>query len=340
MSKHLKVNRINNSNKKSPSCMAGAILFLLLMLLWGFIGGFSLKPLEIAAEEENINLQGLGYKILALVLPLQNLSESSNINSSDMFNSLVVSFLPFKANVAFASDMFLSEKQEKQEVMAILPDKKGLVFLNEYKEKGKLDKDKPLVGVYSSHSAETYVPYAGAAKLAGKHGGVYEASETVIKALKQYNIAALIDETIHDYPDWSKSYSNSLKTASRLMQDNPSIRVLIDMHRDAGLTKKMTTCTVNGKCAARIMLVVGSNKRSNHPNWEVNKSFAEEIGKTMEEMYPGLLRAVKVQDGRYNQHVFTGAILVEMGSTENTIEEVKYSSVLLADVLAKILLKP
>ena len=124
------------------------------------------------------------------------------------------------------------------------------------------------------------------------------------------------------------------------MQDNPSIRVLIDMHRDAGLTKKMTTCTVNGKCAARIMLVVGSNKRSNHPNWEVNKSFAEEIGKTMEEMYPGLLRAVKVQDGRYNQHVFTGAILVEMGSTENTIEEVKYSSVLLADVLAKILLKP
>jgi stage II sporulation protein P len=63
----------------------------------------------------------------------------------------------------------------------------------------------------------------------------------------------------------------------------------------------------------------------------------QQIADKMEELYPGLLRRVSVQAGRYNQHIFEHAILVEMGTTENTIDEVEYSAQLLGDVLSEVL---
>lgn len=195
----------------------------------------------------------------------------------------------------------------------------------------------PLVAIYSTHSAESYTPYSGQASVSGSRGGVYVASSVVAETLAKQNIGTVVDDTIHDSPNWNKSYSNSLKTASRLLSENPSVKIIIDMHRDGGIPKDKTTVEINGKSAAKIMLVVGSNQRYEHPYWQQNLELAESIGKKMEDMYPGLLRTVKVQNGRYNQHISTHSILVEMGATENTIEEVEYSSVMLANVLAEIL---
>jgi stage II sporulation protein P len=197
--------------------------------------------------------------------------------------------------------------------------------------------DNPLVAIYSTHSAESYTPYSGQQSVSGQRGGVYVASSVVAETLAKKNIGTIVDDTIHDYPNWNKSYSNSLVTARNLLDNNPSLKIIIDMHRDGGVSKENTTAEINGKSAARIMFVVGSNQRYEHPYWEQNLAFAQKIGDKMEEMYPGLLRTVKVQNGRYNQQVSTHSILVEMGATENTIEEVEYSSVLLANVLAEIL---
>lgn len=195
----------------------------------------------------------------------------------------------------------------------------------------------PLVAIYSTHSAESYVPYCGRESESGGRGGVYVASSVVAETLANKGIGTLVSDTIHDYPDWRKSYSNSLATASKLLADNPSVKIIIDMHRDGGVPKESTTVEIDGKNAAKIMLVVGSDQRYEHPKWKENYGFAKKIGDKMEEMYPGLLRTVKVQNGRYNQHISTHSILVEMGATENTIEEVEYSSVMLANVLAAVL---
>lgn len=197
--------------------------------------------------------------------------------------------------------------------------------------------DNPQVAIYSTHSAESYVPYCGQESQSGSRGGVYVASSVVAETLDKKGIKTLVSDTIHDYPDWRKSYSNSLATASKLLADNPSVKIIIDMHRDGGVPKSATTVEINGKSAARIMLVVGSNQRYEHEKWQENLAFSKQIGAKMEEMYPGLLRTVKVQSGRYNQHISTHSILVEMGATENTIEEVQYSSAMLANVLAAVL---
>lgn len=193
------------------------------------------------------------------------------------------------------------------------------------------------VAVYSTHSSESYTAYSGEPKVYGEHGGVYKASAALADTLAAAGIGTVVDDTIHDWPDWNRSYANSLVTAENLLDTYPNLQVLIDMHRDAGVSRENSYATVNGKTAAKIMLVCGSDKRYANPNWQQNKAFMQQIADKMDEMYPGLLRRVSVQNGRYNQHIFSRAILVEMGTTENTIDEVEYSARLLADVLAAVL---
>lgn len=221
--------------------------------------------------------------------------------------------------------------------ISLSSDKDGVARWHAYQAELAELVGKVQVAVYSTHSSESYTAYSGEAKVYGQRGGVYRASEVLLAELAESGIGGVVDETIHDWPDWNKSYANSLETAENLLAIYPNLRVLIDMHRDAGVSRKNSIATVNGKSAAKIMLVCGSDKRYNHPNWQENQAFMEKIADKMDEMYPGLLRRVSVQSGRYNQHIFNQAILVEMGTTENTIEEVEYSAKLLADVLAVVL---
>lgn len=193
------------------------------------------------------------------------------------------------------------------------------------------------VAVYSTHSSESYTASGGAAKLYGELGGVYRASDVMAQRLRSAGIGVVVDETIHDWPDWNKAYSNSLETARRLLKTYTELDVLIDMHRDAGVSRENSIVNIDGKTAARLLLVVGSNQRYEHDNWRQNEAFSQRIADLMDEMYPGLLRRVSVQSGRYNQHISPKAILVEMGTTENSIGEVEYSARLLANVLQRLL---
>ena len=217
------------------------------------------------------------------------------------------------------------------------PDSEGLFFWLRYQDELRAAAEEIRVAVYSTHSAETYTDFAGAAKVFGEHGGVYVASSALAERMLAAGCGVYVDETIHDWPDWNKSYANSRQTAENLLAEYPKLQLLIDMHRDAGVSRENSVTQINGRSAARIMLVVGSAQRYENPNWQQNQALMQQIGDKMEEMYPGLLRRVSVQSGRYNQDLFTGAILVEMGTTENTINEVEYSAQLLADVLLAVL---
>ncbi len=193
------------------------------------------------------------------------------------------------------------------------------------------------VGIYCTHSSESYTSFSGQAKVYGEQGGVYRAAAVLESSLNAEGIGTVVSETIHDWPDWNKSYANSLATAEGLLAAYPQLRVLIDLHRDAGVSREASVCEINGKKAARIMLVCGSAQRYDNDNWQKNEAFMQRLAAKMEELYPGLLRRVSVQAGRYNQHIFDHAILVEMGSTENHIDEVEYSASLLAEVLRQTL---
>ncbi len=110
---------------------------------------------------------------------------------------------------------------------------------------------------------------------------------------------------------------------------------MIDLHRDAGLPRKETV-RVGGEDAARILIIVGNGERLPNPHWRENYAFAQLIACRLEEKYPGILKAVRLKDGRYNQHVFPGAVLVEIGSEKNTLQECLRAGRCLADVLVEI----
>ncbi|MCG0277571.1 MAG: stage II sporulation protein P [Thermanaeromonas sp.] len=203
----------------------------------------------------------------------------------------------------------------------------------------QLDKDSkhPLVAIYNTHNAESYAPSQGAEKLPGQNGGVVRVAAVLAETLTQdYGIPVVRSETIHDYPDFTLSYANSEKTVRRMLAENPSIQIVLDIHRDAGL-KQPPVAYINNQEVAQILIVVGSNARLEHPNWRQNEAFAQKLAKIMDELYPGLCRGVRVQQGRYNQHLHPRALLLEIGSSNNTLDQAQRSAKLLARVIAEAL---
>ncbi len=157
--------------------------------------------------------------------------------------------------------------------------------------------------------------------------------------LNEAGIKTLHDTTQHDYPSYNQSYSRAAQTICNYTEKHKSIKVVIDLHRDAiaqGDTDKVKLTTeINGKKAAQIMLVMGSQSGSikNHPNWKENLKLATKIQQTVEVMYPTLARSIHFMSKNYNQSLSRGAVLIEIGTDGNTIQEAKYSAELLSNAL-------
>lgn len=205
------------------------------------------------------------------------------------------------------------------------------------KIKGMTVSEDVQVLLYHTHNAETYQPTYGVSKVNGQNGGVVQAAELFQAALQQkYGIRTIHNTTLHDYPDWNRSYQNSLATVQQMLQANPDVKAVFDIHRDAGFTsKEPTTVMIHGKPAARIMLVIGAN----HEKWKENLAFARQLEKTCKELYPGLLREnIHIREtGRYNQQVHPRAVLLEIGSDLNTQEEADYALECFAHALHEVL---
>lgn len=337
--------------KESRTIRMILILACFLLLLWGFILGWLFVPVAVfATADGEVALSAIdgGWQKAMLEQILPSASYQATVldeqESDHWFFKLLAALtdldfsrpsrvlagqLPAWDSVpAAAEPEFFYEEESAQPFWAEAQEKK---------EPATVADGDVLIGIYSTHTAESYATGTDGSNMAGKQGGVYQVSKALSAALEEKGIGNVVSENIHDYPDWSKSYQNSLATGQQMLKDYPSIQILVDLHRDAGLKKEQVTTEINGKSAARIMFVVGSDARSEHPNWQKNKAFAERLADKMEELHPGLLREVRVQNGRYNQHLMEQGVLVEVGADCNTLEEAIYSGTLLADVFAAVL---
>ena len=191
-----------------------------------------------------------------------------------------------------------------------------------------------LVCIYNTHTGETYSLTDGKERLDRLCGGVVTVAAALQEALeKKHGIATARSDHINDM-DYNSSYLESEKTAQKLLAANPKTQVILDIHRDSGKTRDQSVVEINGQVAAPILLIVGSDARRPFPTWKQNDALANELSRRMNEMYPGLSLGVRVKDGLYNQHLHPGAVLVEVGTSQNSLEEAIRSAQLLADVLA------
>jgi len=161
--------------------------------------------------------------------------------------------------------------------------------------------------------------------------------------LNNAGIVTLHDKTQHDNPQYTGSYSRAASTIRSYLQKYPSIKIVLDLHRDAvssGNTDKVKLVTeIEGKKAAQVMLVMGSQSGTitDYPNWQENLKLAVKLHQKIETKYPTLARPILLMSKKYNQNLTTGSLLIEFGTDVNTLEEVCFSAEMVGNSLAELL---
>lgn len=225
-----------------------------------------------------------------------------------------------------------------------------LIAESRLKPEFKITKDKtPQVLIMHTHTTESFEPYTRDyfdssfnSRTTDTKMNVCAVGDEIVKKLEKAGIGSIHDTTVHDYPDYNGSYQRSCETVQNILKKYPSIKVVLDIHRDAisvsSTERKAPVTTINGKKAAQVMIISGcDNGKMNMPNYMKNFRFACALQQTMESDYPTLTRPVLFDYRNYNQQLTTGSLLIEIGSHANSIDEVKYSGELVGDSLVKTL---
>ena len=212
------------------------------------------------------------------------------------------------------------------------------------------DTNEPQVLIVHTHATESYMMeergfYTADDKARNTDNtkNVVKVGDVLAETLEAGGIKVIHDKTQHDYPEYTGSYNRANKTISEYLARYPSIKVVVDLHRDSiamtGNDKAKPTVKIDGKKAAQVMLVVGSETKSvtDFPNWRENFHLALRYQQTMEVMYPGFARTMTFCSNRYNMHLTTGSMLLEVGTDSNTLEEACYSAELAGKALVSLL---
>lgn len=171
--------------------------------------------------------------------------------------------------------------------------------------------------------------------------GVMAVGERIVDVLKEHGIGAIHDTTLHDYPSYEGSYARSWETISAYQEKYPSIKVTIDLHRDAMTTddgtKYKPTFETDGKKAAQIMIMAGYDNEGGFDFWHDNLIFAMQLQKKCEDTYPGMTRPLNFGEYTYNMNFNNGSLLIEVGTDANTVDEACRSGGYLGEALAELL---
>lgn len=181
------------------------------------------------------------------------------------------------------------------------------------------------VGIYATHTAESYLPTDGAESLQGG-GGILKVAETLKKSFEGHGVEAILDNTSHE-PHDAGAYKRSRRTAVQLIRDS-GINTLIDVHRDAVPAEQYLT-EIEGKPATKVRLVVGRRNQ----NFPANEELAIQIKAVADKMRPGLIKDIFYAKGDYNQDLTPRAMLAEMGTYSHTRQRAETTANYLSEVI-------
>lgn len=210
------------------------------------------------------------------------------------------------------------------------------------------DTDEPLVLIYHTHTTESFEPYVREYydstfnyRTTDETKNMVMVGNAIQAELEANGIGVVHATTIHDYPSYNGSYERSRETILPILEENPSIKVVLDIHRDAISGEGFASqpyVEIDGKEAAQIMIISGCDDGTmNMPDYMKNFHFACTLQQQLETDFPGLTRPILFDYRHYNQDLTTGSLLIEVGSHGNTLEQVQYSGQLIGRSLADLL---
>ncbi len=188
--------------------------------------------------------------------------------------------------------------------------------------------DQPRVGIYCTHSDESYKTSQGSTSERGS-GAIYRVGYSLASSLVEDGV--IVDQSFatHD-PHDINAYARSRRTMMQLLKKGPN--AVFDIHRDSAPPKAYLTY-ITGVESAKVMIVVGRQ----NPNMAANLAFAEQIKERADEMYPGLIRGIFIGRGSYNQDLFPRALLLEIGTSELPEQYAQNAAHCLGDVISTLL---
>ena len=206
----------------------------------------------------------------------------------------------------------------------------------------------PKVLILHTHTTESYTKdgeqytETAAYRTLDENFNMLSIGDVVAQTLEQAGISVIHDRKIHDYPSYSGAYVHSRSTVEEILEQYPSICLVLDLHRDA-LEKNgrqyRPLVQVDGGAAAQLMLVVGTNvSRQSHENWQENLSLALKLQIQLQRLSPEIMRPLNLRSQRFNQDLSPGALLVEVGAAGNTREEAVAAARKLAEAVVSLMM--
>lgn len=192
--------------------------------------------------------------------------------------------------------------------------------------------DEPAVLIVHTHATESYLPASeGNYHTKKKENTVRDVGAVLAQALKDEGIASVHDQTLHDNPSYSQSYSRSYETIQSLLKKYPTVKCVIDLHRDAiSSDSKASTVSVGGKQCARYSYVVSNAV----PTYDSNLKFIRQLNRRASRDFNGFEGKILERGYRYNQDLSAHYMLLEIGYNRNDIDEARNTAKVFGKVLA------
>lgn len=208
------------------------------------------------------------------------------------------------------------------------------------------EKDQPQILIYHSHSQEDFIdsiPGDPSTTIVGV--GAY--LTRILQDTYGYHVIHVTDtfDIVDGKLDRNKAYTFAQERISQILEENPSVEVVIDLHRDGVPEDKRLVTNINGKETAKIMFFNGLSRTNKNgditylPNPYIRENLAFSLQMMLEAKtyYPDLARTIYLRGYRYNLHLRPKALLVECGAQTNTLQEEMNAMEPLADILNKVL---
>lgn len=206
--------------------------------------------------------------------------------------------------------------------------------------------EQPQILIYHSHSQEEFidsVPGDPSTTIVG----VGDYLTTLLQDTYGYNVIHVTDtfDIVDGKLDRNKAYTYAQERIGKILEENPSVEVVIDLHRDGVAEDKRLVTNIDGKDTAKIMFFNGLSRTNQNgdisylpnPYIQENLAFSLQMMLETKKYYPDLARTIYLRGYRYNLHLRPKALLVECGAQTNTVQEEMNAMEPLADILNKVL---
>ena len=211
-----------------------------------------------------------------------------------------------------------------------------------------LNSNEPQVLIMHTHTTESFEPFertyydnSFGYRTTDNSKNVVMIGDAITDELEKSGIKTIHNNTYHDYPSYTGSYERSAVTVQNILDEYPSIKVVLDIHRDA-LSRDgdllQPVIEIDGKKSAQIMIISGCDDGTmDMPNYMENFKFASLLQNQIYSDYGDFARPILFDYRKYNQNLTTGSLLIEVGTHGSTLEQVRYAGQLLGKSISKAL---